>query len=261
MRNLPIYEDYRLFESAGPLASSFKRVGFKEMTRTDFEGFGGVQEGGLIYDGGENFIVLYGLATDDSKPVVCVMYGNDPYDQVEAHILNQAEQKAFISKLSSFTKEMDRLCALPAGTEKTDGIKSWLRKFGFQVISSPVMNESRNQSKLAKEINESTSIVGLKGWMPVRKSDRNEDDGGAIDIALKELKVSSITDLAWVSDADGPEETYGKIMAEISELKPIRKFKVPGFVGASIRKYNGYEVLVLNDYGADMAFARQKDIK
>lgn len=150
MRNIPIYEDYRLFESAGPLASSFKRVGFKEMTRTDFEGFGGVQEGGLIYDGGENFIVLYGLATDDSKPVVCVMfafhntvaqvmYGNDPYDQVEAHILNQAEQKAFISKLSSFTKEMDRLCALPAGTEKTDGIKAWLRRFGFQVISGALV--------------------------------------------------------------------------------------------------------------------------
>lgn len=135
MKNLPSYDSYRLLESAGPLASSFKRVGFKEMTRTDFEGFGGVQEGGLIYDGGENFIVLYGLATDDSKPVVCVMYGNDPYDQVEAHILNQAEQKTFISKLSSFTKEMDRLCALPAGTEKTDGIKAWLRRFGFQVIS------------------------------------------------------------------------------------------------------------------------------
>lgn len=334
MNHLPTYDDFRLFENAGPLASTFKKAGFEEMSKADQQGFGGVQDGGLMYTG-DDFIVLYGLG-DGSKPIVSVMYGDGVDDQIEAHILNQAEQKAFVAKLESFSKEMDRLCALGAGTEKSEGIKSWLRKFGFQVISGsvaesvdsslkwkdvkmgdkleiewegpsnvivsnvhgktitlrrlgkdgkpnmskdihywlefdvdekgyelPLINRRVNESEINEaSSNEPESSDYINGWCPIEADFIEQDEDGTIKYAMKQFGVRKPTDLVYASDADGDDEPYGKVMKEILTTGKVTKtMKEPGFVKVEMRSFNGYDTLVVYDYGANSAFARKKDVK
>lgn len=63
MKHLPLYEQHRLDESAGPLSGKYKSAGFEEMTKADEMGFQGCEPGGLILTTDE-FVVIYGRSAE-----------------------------------------------------------------------------------------------------------------------------------------------------------------------------------------------------
>jgi hypothetical protein len=102
----------------------------------------------------------------------------------------------------------------------------------------------------------------INGWCPVEADSIEQDEDGTIKYAMKQLGVRKPTDLVYASDVDGDDEPYGKVMKAILATGKVTKtMKDPGFVKVEMRFFNGYDTLVVYDYGANSAFARKKDVK